>query len=79
MSTCWIRRWLESDRDICFVGNVVGENRSQTIRDGTFLELTAADHGRILNDDAGLSGKVYGYERYEYPFPLPLPFPGRAV
>lgn len=59
MSKCWIRRWLESDRGICFVGNIEGENRSQTIRDGTLLELTAADHGRILNDDAGLSGKVY--------------------
>ena len=37
----------------------MGENRSQTIREGTLLKLTAADHGRNLNDGTGLSGKVY--------------------
>ncbi len=59
MFTCWIRRWLESDRDICFMGNIVGENRSQKIREGMLLKLTAGDHGRILNDGTGLSGNVY--------------------
>lgn len=59
MFTCRTRRWLESDRDICFVGNIVGENRSQTIREGMLLKLTAGDHGRILNDGTGLPGKVY--------------------
>ncbi|HEV3429420.1 MAG TPA: hypothetical protein VG320_16225 [Paraburkholderia sp.] len=58
-----------------FCGEYRGGHRSQTIRDGTLLELTAADHGRILNDDAGLSGKVYAgakgmsiHFRYPYRF-----------
>jgi len=50
MFICWTQHWLESDRVICFVGNIVGENRSQTIREGTLLKLTAADHGRNLKD-----------------------------
>lgn len=73
MFTCWIRRSLESGCDICFVGNVVGENRSH--REGMLLKLAAADHGRVLNDGTGLSGKVHAgakgvsvHFRYRYRF-----------
>jgi hypothetical protein len=57
------------------VGNIVGENRSQTIREGMLLKLTVADHGRVLNDGTGLAGKVHAgakgvsvHFRYRYRF-----------
>jgi len=43
----------------CFVGNAVGENRSQTISEGMLLQLTVADHDRTLTDGTGLSGSVH--------------------
>jgi hypothetical protein len=57
------------------VGNIVGENRSQTISEGSLLGLSAADHGRALNDGTGLSGRVHAgakgisvHFRYRYRF-----------
>lgn len=50
---------MESERHRCYVGKNVRENRSQTISEGTLLQLTAADHERVLGDGTGLSGKVH--------------------
>ncbi|POR51007.1 hypothetical protein B0G62_10733 [Paraburkholderia eburnea] len=41
------------------MGHPEGEKRSLTVSEGTLLKLTAADQNRILNDGAGLSGKVH--------------------
>ncbi|WP_224041849.1 tyrosine-type recombinase/integrase [Paraburkholderia unamae] len=66
---------LPSDRGICFVGKTVGKICSQTLSEGALQKLTAADHGRILNDGTGLSGKVHAgskgvavHFRYRYRF-----------
>jgi hypothetical protein len=63
-STTWLlahglRLSVSSGHRRCFVGNVVGENRSQTIGEGSLLRLGVADHGRIVNDGTGLSGRVH--------------------
>lgn len=57
------------------MGNIVGENRSQSISEGALLKLDAADHGRIVNDGSGLSGRVHAgakgisvHFRYRYRF-----------
>jgi hypothetical protein len=38
-----------------FCGEYRGQNRSQTISEGQFLKLTAADNDRTLTDGSGLS------------------------
>jgi hypothetical protein len=57
------------------VGNIVGKKDSQSISEGTLLKLSAANHGDILNDGTGLSGKVHAgkkgisvHFRYRYRF-----------
>ncbi|MFX1674546.1 tyrosine-type recombinase/integrase [Paraburkholderia sp. A2WS-5] len=57
------------------MGEIVGENRSQTISEGALLKLGAADHDRTLTDGTGLSGKVHAgakriavHFRYRYRF-----------
>jgi integrase len=56
------------------VGNIVGEKQSP-ISEGSLLKLGSADHGRVLNDGSGLSGRVHAgtkgisvHFRYRYRF-----------
>jgi hypothetical protein len=79
-STTWLlahglRLFVSSGHGRCFVGNGVGENRSQSIGEGSLLRLGAADHGRVVNDGTGLSGRVHAgakglgvHFRYRYRF-----------
>lgn len=57
------------------MGTIVGEKPSQTITEGRLLKLSAANHGDIVNDGSGLSGKVHAgkkrvsvHFRYRYRF-----------
>jgi hypothetical protein len=58
-----------------FCGEIVGENRSQSISEGSLLKLGVADHARVVNDGTGLSGRVHAgakgisvHFRYRYRF-----------
>ncbi|QGZ64355.1 DUF4102 domain-containing protein [Paraburkholderia acidisoli] len=76
MLTQGFRFSVESKRRRRFVGNIVGENRSQTISESQLLKLTIADNDRTVRDGSGLSGKVHAgakgrisvHFRYRYRF-----------
>jgi hypothetical protein len=66
---------VSSGHGRCFVRKVVGENRSPSISEGSLPELSAADHGRVVNGGSGPSAGVHAgakgisvHFRYRYRF-----------